>query len=128
MEKYNEATPGRPEGDRVINAPVVYIDLEDYYRQLKQEDAWEKNDRNGITTYKDEQVTMVVTCFHEGAVTENNVVDALVTIQVLEGTLEVEHDERKTDLTDNNILVFHRGIAHSLRATSQATVIITTIK
>lgn len=128
MDKYNEATPARPEGDRVLNAPVVFVDLEDYYRQLKQEDAWQKNDRNGITTFKDDQVTIVVTCLHEGAEVIDNVVDALVTIQVLEGALEVEHEGRNTDLADNNILIFHRGIKHTIRAKTEASVIITTIK
>ncbi|RYY08812.1 MAG: hypothetical protein EOO04_39415 [Chitinophagaceae bacterium] len=128
MEKFNEATPARPEGDRILNAAVVFIDLEDYYRQLKQEDTWQKNDRNGITTYKDDQVTIVVTCLREGAEVIDNVVDALVTVQVLEGALDVEHEGRKTELSDNNILVFHRGVKHSIRAKTEASVIITTIK
>jgi hypothetical protein len=47
--KRNEATLNRPEGDRVIDAPFVFLDIPEFIHQVKKEKAWKKYDRNGIT-------------------------------------------------------------------------------
>src|SRR5690606_19743096 len=65
--KRNESTLNRPEGDRVLDAPYVFIDIPSYIDQVKQEKAWEKNDRNGITVYKSDRVTIVITALQAGA-------------------------------------------------------------
>ena len=44
--KINDATINRPDGNRIIDAPAVSIDLQQFLTQLKDEKAWEKNDRN----------------------------------------------------------------------------------
>ena len=49
--KYNIATPNRPDGSRLLDAPWVYAELETILEQLRSEQAWEKNDRNGITIF-----------------------------------------------------------------------------
>lgn len=128
MERFNEATPNRPEGDRVLSAPVVFASLEEYYRQLKQEEAWQKNDRNGITLFKDDQLTLVLTCFHQGASAENIIVQGKVILQVIEGLIEVKYGETNVELGADNMLVFQPGIEHHLFATTEASVLLTTIK
>ena len=35
--KSNEATPLRPEGDRMLNAPLVEMDLNNFIVQIKHE-------------------------------------------------------------------------------------------
>ena len=39
--KSNEATPQRPEGDRMLDAPVVEMDLNKLMLQIKSETTWE---------------------------------------------------------------------------------------
>ena len=39
--KRNEATLNRPEGDRVLDAPYVFINIPEFIRQLKSEEAWQ---------------------------------------------------------------------------------------
>lgn len=38
--KYNLATPLRPEGDRLLDAQMVLMDLSSYREQIKDEKAW----------------------------------------------------------------------------------------
>ena len=38
-----DATLNRPEGERLIDAPFVFVDLQKYVEQLKHEDSWDKN-------------------------------------------------------------------------------------
>ena len=36
-EKYNESTINRPEGERLVDAPVVQIDIPGFIKRIKRE-------------------------------------------------------------------------------------------
>ena len=125
MELKNiDATRNRPEGERLIDAPFVFVDLPKYISQLKSEDAWEKNDRNGITVYKTDGIAIVVTCLHKKATIEKNSVDGWLTIQVLEGAVDFTVNGKKIGLKKKQLITLHPGISHSIRATKKETAIL----
>ena len=109
----------------MLDAPYVFIDVNEYTRQLREEDAWTKNDRNGITVFKTEQLTMVVVCLHEKAVLKNNVIDGIVTIQVVEGKIRVSTPDGEVDIRQNQIVTFHRCLDHSIEALDESVMILT---
>ena len=123
--KRNEATQNRPEGDRVLDAPYVFINIPDFIRQLKSEDAWQKNDRNGITVFKTDRVTVVVTCLHAIAVLKNNLVDGIFTIQVLEGIVRVTTPDGDVDMQANQVMAFHQLVDHSIVALMDSVLLLT---
>jgi hypothetical protein len=123
--KRNEATLNRPEGDRVIDAPYVFINIPEFIRQLKSEDAWQKNDRNGITVFKTNRVTMVLTCLHAKAVLKNNLVDGIFTIQVLEGVIRVSTPDGEVDMQANQVMAFHQLVDHSILALMDSVLLLT---
>jgi len=123
--KRNEATQNRPEGDRVLDAPYVFINIPDFIRQLKSEEAWQKNDRNGITVFKTDRVTMVVTCLHAKAVLKNNLVDGIFTIQVLEGIVRVTTPDGDVDMQANQVMAFHQLVDHSIVALMDSVLLLT---
>lgn len=125
--KRNEATRNRPEGDRVLDAPYVFADLPKFLEQVKKEKAWEKNDRNGITIFKTEGMTIVITVLKEGAVIKDNTVNGHFTIQVLHGELRMETLEGDVDLSVNQLVTMHPGIPHSLEAKRDSVVLLTTV-
>lgn len=125
--KRNEATRNRPEGDRVLDAPYVFADLPKFLEQVKKEKAWEKNDRNGITIFKTDGMTMVITVLKEGAVIKDNTVNGYFTIQVLHGQLRMETLEGDADLNTDQLIAFHPGIPHSLEAKRDTVVLLTTV-
>ena len=55
--KKNDATLNRPEGERVLDAPYVMIDLGSYVDQLHREESYAKNGKNGIRTSKGNSFT-----------------------------------------------------------------------
>lgn len=114
--KRNEATLNRPEGDRVLNAPYVFIDTPSFIDLVKQEKAWEKNDRNGITVFKSGNLTIVVTALQAGAEIKENAIDGLFTIQVLRGEARVTTPDGDIHLTAGHLLTFHPGVRHSVIA------------
>ena len=123
--KRNEATLNRPEGDRVIDAPYVFINIPEYIRQLKSEDAWQKNDRNGITVFKTGRVTMVLTCLHAKAELKDVLVDGIFTIHVLEGIVRVTSPDGEVDMQANQVMAFHQLVDHSIVAQMDSVLLLT---
>ena len=114
--KQNEATKNRPEGSRVIDGPAVFTDLVEISRQLRTEKAWATNDLNGITVFKTDRVTAVLTLIKEGTRIKKNLVDGQFMLLVLEGKLLVETDEGNYTLETANLLNLHPQVSHNLTA------------
>ena len=105
--KTNDATINRPEGNRIIDAPAVLIDLQQFSTQLKEESAWQKNDRNAITVFKTNGITMVLTALHKGATMDDVVVEGLLTLQVMEGSISIDTDNEAMKLKEKQMVVLH---------------------
>lgn len=124
--KYNEATYNRPLGDRIIDAPIVLIDLEKYSQQLLEEDGWKKNGRNGITILKTSGLSMVLVWLHADATLMDNLIDGHVTIQVIEGAVNcIIEAGTMQQLQKQQIISIHPGIAHSIIAVEKSLLLIT---
>lgn len=123
--KRNEATLNRPEGDRVLDAPYVFINIPDFIRQLKSEEAWQKNDRNGITVFKTENVAMVLTCLRAKAILKDNLVDGIFTIHVIEGIVRVKSPDGDVDMQANQVIAFHQLVDHSIEAMTDSVLLLT---
>ncbi|SRR5258706_1083836 len=118
--KRNDATLNRPEGDRVIDALYVFIDLPHYIRQLKEEPAWQKNDRNGITVFKTDNLSMVLTVLHDRAVIRDNRIEGIVTLQVIEGMLRINTIDGDIDMKEKQLINLHSNERHSIEAVGDA--------
>jgi quercetin dioxygenase-like cupin family protein len=126
MELKNiDATINRPDGDRLIDAPFVFADLEKYEAQLKKEDAWEKNDRNAITVYKTGGITIVLTCLHKNAVIEKNSIEGWMTVQVLDGEVEFTVKEKTMTLKKHHLITLHPEVEHTVYAIKETTLLLT---
>ena len=125
--KRNEATLNRPEGDRVIDAPYVFMNLGEFIKQLKNEETWNKNDRNGITIFKTENLTTVLTCLHKDALIKDNSVDGILQVQVLGGRIRITTADGDIDMEEGEMIVFHPGIRHTIEALKKSSLILQTI-
>ena len=85
--RYNEATALRPEGDRVIDAPMVAVDLSEAMKQVKKEASWGNSDRNAITVFKSNGMRIVLIALHKGAVMNTHTAQGIISVQVLEGKM-----------------------------------------
>ncbi len=122
--KYTDSTVNRPDGERIIDAPYVFVDMKKFKKQLKKEDAWKKNDRNSITICKTEEMTFVLTSLHKNAAIEDNSVNGLLTIQVLNGVLDFIVGNKTMTLQKNQMITLHPEIVHSLYAKEKTTILL----
>lgn len=126
--KKNDATFNRPEGDRILDANYVITNIEERIEQLKDETAWDKNDRNAITLFKTTGLTIVLTCLHSEAVLKDIEVDGLVVLQVIEGKVNITTDGDAFELCENKMAVLHENIVHSIYALKTSVFILSTYK
>ena len=123
--KYNESTTLRPEGDRVVDAPMVRIDLPSFMKQIKQEATWKNSDRNAITIFKSKAMRVVLIALHDGAVMKANKAIGIISAQVLEGRIAFTTASQTAELSKGQMLALHEGIPHSVTALEETTFLLT---
>lgn len=96
--KYNEPTGLRPEGGRVLDAPLVRMNIPDFITQIKAEAAWTNSDRNAITVYKTDGLRMVLVALHKGAVMAKHTAAGIISVQVFDGEINFTTDEESVFL------------------------------
>lgn len=124
-QKHNESTELRPEGGRVIDAPLVSIDVNDFIKKIKNEPAWEKNDRNAMTIYKTDGMRIVLIALHEDAIMEKHTANGVISVQVLEGEINFNADDRSVSVKKGEMIALHREIPHSMAAVKESVFLLT---
>ncbi|HLT42528.1 MAG TPA: cupin domain-containing protein [Sphingobacteriaceae bacterium] len=124
-EKSNRATELRPEGDRVLDAQLVEIDLNAFRQQIKEEQAWIDGDRNAITIYKSNGMRIVLIALHTGAEMKTHTAPGVISVQVLEGKITFGTAEETIKLTEGQMVTLHKRVPHSVFADRESTFLLT---
>jgi quercetin dioxygenase-like cupin family protein len=125
--KYNEATRNRPWGERPIDAPVVPIDLHAYTQELMQEEAWQKYDRNAITVFKTDKLTVTLIALHKDTEMKPATVDGtgVMTLQVLDGVIKFHSEKERLELNRGQMIVLHEHIPYTAVAQEESVCLLT---
>lgn len=124
-KKYNESTKLRPEGSRIIDAPLVIMDIPMFIKQLKSETAWENTDRNAITVYKTNGMRIVLIALHKDAELKKHHADGIISVQVLEGEINFSTDDQSLVLKKDQMIGLHKGLPHSVKAIKESVFLLT---
>ncbi len=112
----NNATPQRPEGDRLLNGPLVEMDLNHFIDQLKKESTWAESDRNSMAIFKSATMRIVLIGLHENAALKPHKANGVISVQVLEGELHFQTDDQSAFLTKGQMIALQEGIIHGVKA------------
>jgi quercetin dioxygenase-like cupin family protein len=123
--KKNESTDLRPEGTRLVDAPLVNINLSEFIKQIKSETTWGSSDRNAITVFKTNGLRIVLIALHKDAVMKEHTADGIISVQVLEGEINFSADKRSTLLKQHDMVVLHKGMPHSVQAMEESVFLLT---
>jgi quercetin dioxygenase-like cupin family protein len=123
--KQNESTDLRPEGGRVLDAPLVNINLIDFIKTIKEEPAWKNKDRNAITVYKTNGLRMVLMAMRKEAVLARHTADGILSLQVLEGKINFTTDDKSVFLEEGQMIALHKGLPHSITAIKESVFLLT---
>lgn len=123
--KNNESTDLRPEGARLMDAPLVSMDIPEFIKQLKAEATWENSDRNAMTVYKTNGMRIVLIALHEDAVLKKHTADGIISVQVLEGEINFSTDKESKVLIQGSMIALHKGLPHSVKAIKESVFLLT---
>lgn len=125
--KYNESTHNRPEGDRLVDAPIVIADIPTYIKQLKNEIAWDKNDKNSITLFKSQKMRVVLVAMHKKATMHTEKPEHLMNIQVIKGRVRLEANGNLYEAEKNQIIAIHEKMPYLVKALSKSIFLLTVV-
>ena len=123
--KSNEATPLRPEGDRVLDADLVQMDLNEFIRQIKEESTWAEGDRNSIAIYKSDTLRIVLLGLRQNAEFITHQANGNISVQVLEGRIKFSTEQKSVTLDKGQMLALHENIPHSVTALKESFFLLT---
>ena len=125
--KSNDATPQRPDGERILNAPLVQMNLEEFIKQIKSETTWADSDRNSVTLFKSETMRIVLIGLHENAELKPHKANGIISVQVIEGKIEFTAEEQITHLEQRQMIALQENIIHSVKALTESFFILTLV-
>ncbi len=123
--KSNDATPLRPEGERILNAPLVEMNLIQSIKQIKSETTWAESDRNSMTIFKSETMRMVIIGLHKNAELKPHKANGVISVQVLEGKIEFTAEQQSTQIEKGQMVALTENITHSVRALTESFFLLT---
>lgn len=126
-DKSNEATTLRPEGDRMLNARLVEIDLNKFIAELKQESSWADSDRNSITVFKSNTSTIVLIGLHKNAELKEHTAIGNISVQVLEGEINFVAEQQTLSLAKGQMITLEANIPHSVTAMKESFFLLTLV-
>jgi len=126
--KSNDATPLRPDGDRLLNAQIVEMNLNDFIAQIKSEAAWSESDRNSVTIFKSEAMTVVLIGLRSEAQLKPHKAEDLQSIQVLEGSIAFTSEHQNFTLRKMQMIAVQKEIFHSVKALTDSFLLLTLVK
>ena len=123
--KYNDATRNRPDGERLLDAPVISLHLNATIAQLKGEASYEKNDRNAITLFHSEHMRIVLIALHAGAEMAEHKATGPCSILAIDGRVEVRAGLDSYPLGPGEAVALQDAVAHSVKADGESVILLT---
>ncbi len=125
--KSNEATPLRPEGDRVLNAELVEMNLYQFIDQIKSEKTWQVSDRNSVTIFKSSTMRIVLMGLHQNAELKTHKANGVISVQVIEGKIDFTVDSKISRMEKGQMIALHENIMHSVTALNDSFLLLTLV-
>jgi len=123
--KSNEATALRPEGDRVLDALLVEMDLNNFIVKIKDEITWTTTDHNSITIFKSDDTTIVLIGMHKNAKLKKHTVYGYIQVQVLEGEINFCTEQQTVSIKKGQMIALKADIPHSILALDESFFLLT---
>jgi hypothetical protein len=120
------STTGTDERDsRALMDRLMVFSLADEIAALRGEDEWAENEVNSRTLAKDVDFRAMLTVMHTGMALDEQGGDARASVQIIEGSAELEVGSDRSELAEGQLAVVDSGRPWTLRATSDCAVLLT---
>jgi hypothetical protein len=123
-----ESTYNRPDGDRMIDASVLLIDLPSFKKQIKGEKQWKKSDRNSITVFKSDKMRIVLTALRKNAQMQTQHPENILSLHLIDGAISFETQLKKLEIESGQIVALHDKIPYTVTALKKTLLLLTIVE
>ncbi|MCX2454365.1 cupin domain-containing protein [Pedobacter sp. PLR] len=104
---------------------MVTLNLTALIKQLKEEDTYQTSDRNSITLFKSDGMRIVLIALREGAEMKTHRAPGIISVQVIEGGISFETEQKTAERSAGQMLALHAGIPHRVTARKDSVFLLT---
>jgi quercetin dioxygenase-like cupin family protein len=115
-----EATTLRPQGERLLNAPLVEMNLNKFMDEIKAESTWHNSDRNSMTIFKSDSITIVLIGIRENSELKTHTAVGHIIVQVLNGKINFNTEAQTIALEKGQMIALQPNIPHSVLAVNES--------
>ena len=108
-----------------LDAPLLTFDIPTLLAQLKHEDLWRTGKRNAMTLLKDHGLRVVLIVMHASTAIPSHQAESPLSVQVVEGRLQVRTDAEPVTLKKGHMLALRAGIRHEIEALEESALLLT---
>jgi quercetin dioxygenase-like cupin family protein len=122
-----ENAPSLHVPDRLLDGPILTFDLDQVIEKIKQEETWKMGERNAITLMKSANMRIVLVALHEQTEINFHESGNLISVQMIEGNVNFQTEERSVMLKKGNLLTCHEDTSHTLIAIEESVCLLTIV-
>ena len=111
--------------NRKLDGPLLVFDLPLLTEKIKQEDIWYTSDRNAITLFKSENLSLVLIALRVGAEIDFRRSENIICLQLLGGKIELQATNETILLEQGHLLTLHENMPHNLLAIRETVLLLT---
>lgn len=108
-----------------LQLPVRVLRFDDQIEALKKEPAWQGGDRVAKTLVKEGKLRVVLTLMHAGTGLHAHKAEGALTIQCLQGRINVQTIGPAIELIDGELIALDSGVAHTVDAVNESAFLLT---
>jgi hypothetical protein len=123
-----ESTHNRPDGERMIDASQLLIDIPSFVKQIRGEKQWKKSDRNSITVFKSDKMRIVLTGMRRNAEMHARHPENVLSLHVTDGKISLETEFKKVKIGSGQILALHEKVPYTIKAIKKTTMLLTIVE
>jgi len=121
----HQTTAERSLTEYSLDAPLLTFDIPTLLAQLKNEDLWRTGKRNAMTLLRDHRLRMVLIVMHVSTAIPSHQAESPLSVQVIEGRLQVRTDAEPVTLKKGQMLALQAGIRHEIEALEESALLLT---
>ena len=111
--------------ERSLDRPMMTFDLPAILAEMKHEPTWRTARRNAATLLKQPIFRIVLVALQSGAEVAAHQTDSPITLQVIEGRIEVSIGDDECALGVGQLLTLRPGMRHAMRAQEDSAFLLT---
>lgn len=116
----HEKTVQNERPSRHLGDPVIIFDLESQLKEIKQEDAWNRNGHNARTLVKHPDFRVVLVAMKKSSQIKEHKVEGRISVQTLQGHIRLQVSGQPVNLPTGNMIALDQALSHDIDALEES--------